>query len=205
MTQVTTKQNRREQILQALALMLEEDSGKRITTASLARQVGVSEAALYRHFPSKARMFEGLIEFIESTLFERIRLILDETQEALPRCQHILMLLLGFAEKNPGLCRLLNGDALTGETARLRVRMGQLFERLETQLKQVLREAELREGLRPSLPVPAAANLLLAYAEGRIGQYVRSDFRRRPTEQWDTQWAHLSRELLSGVAQTQAC
>lgn len=205
MTQVTTKQNRREQILQALALMLEEDSGKRITTASLARQVGVSEAALYRHFPSKARMFEGLIEFIESTLFERIRLILDETQEALPRCQHILMLLLGFAEKNPGLCRLLNGDALTGETARLRVRMGQLFERLETQLKQVLREAELREGLRPSLPVPAAANLLLAYAEGRIGQYVRSDFRRRPTDQWDTQWAHLSRELLSEVAQTQAC
>ncbi|MBZ9539198.1 nucleoid occlusion factor SlmA [Modicisalibacter tunisiensis] len=205
MTQVTTKQNRREQILQALALMLEEDSGKRITTASLARQVGVSEAALYRHFPSKARMFEGLIEFIESTLFERIRLILDETQEALPRCQHILMLLLGFAEKNPGLCRLLNGDALTGETARLRVRMGQLFERLETQLKQVLREAELREGLRPSLPVPAAANLLLAYAEGRIGQYVRSDFRRRPTDQWDTQWAHLSRELLRGVAQTQAC
>jgi len=204
MTQVTTKQNRREQILQALALMLEEDSGKRITTASLARQVGVSEAALYRHFPSKARMFEGLIEFIESTLFERIRLILDDTQEALPRCQHILMLLLGFAEKNPGLCRLLNGDALTGETARLRVRMGQLFERLETQLKQVLREAELREGMRPSLPVPAAANLLLAYAEGRIGQYVRSDFRRRPTEQWDTQWAHLSRELLAGVAQPQA-
>ncbi|KXS39732.1 MAG: TetR/AcrR family transcriptional regulator [Halomonadaceae bacterium T82-2] len=204
MTQVTTKQNRREQILQALALMLEEDSGKRITTASLARQVGVSEAALYRHFPSKARMFEGLIEFIESTLFERIRLILDDTQEALPRCQHILMLLLGFAEKNPGLCRLLNGDALTGETARLRVRMGQLFERLETQLKQVLREAELREGMRPSMPVPAAANLLLAYAEGRIGQYVRSDFRRRPTEQWDTQWAHLSRELLAGVAQPQA-
>lgn len=201
MTQVTTKQSRREQILQALALMLEEDSGKRITTASLARQVGVSEAALYRHFPSKARMFEGLIEFIEASLFERIRRILDETPEALPRCRHILMLLLGFAEKNPGLCRLLNGDALTGETDRLRVRMGQLFERLETQLKQVLREAELHEGLRPTLPVSSAANLLLAYAEGRIGQYVRSDFRRRPTDNWEEHWQRLSNELMVAVPQ----
>ncbi len=201
MTQVTSKQSRREQILQALALMLEEDSGKRITTASLARQVGVSEAALYRHFPSKARMFEGLIEFIEATLFERIRRILDETPEALPRCQRILMLLLGFAEKNPGLCRLLNGDALTGETARLRVRMGQLFERLETQLKQILREAEIHEGLRPVLPVSSAANVLLAYAEGRIGQYVRSDFKRLPTSHWEDHWQLLSRDLLVAVVQ----
>lgn len=197
MTQATTKQSRREQILQALALMLEEDSGKRITTASLARQVGVSEAALYRHFPSKAKMFEGLIEFIEESLFERIRRILEETPDAQARCQHILMLLLGFAEKNPGLCRLLNGDALTGETARLRVRMGQLFERLETQLKQVLREAELREALRTTLPVSSAANLLLAYAEGRIGQYVRSDFKRLPTAHWHEQWALLSDQLLA--------
>lgn len=202
MTQATDKQNRREQILQALALMLEEDSGKRITTASLARQVGVSEAALYRHFPSKARMFEGLIEFIEQSLFERTRDILDDTPETLPRCQLILTLLLGFAERNPGLCRLLNGDALTGETARLRIRMSQLFERLETQLKQVLREAELHEGLRPVLPVSAAANLLLAYAEGRIGQYVRSDFKCLPTEHWDEQWLLLSRELLRPVSMT---
>lgn len=201
MTQANTpKQSRQDQILQALALMLEEDSGKRITTASLARQVGVSEAALYRHFPSKARMFEGLIEFIEESLFERIRLILNETPDALSRCQHILMLLLGFAEKNPGLCRLLNGDALTGETARLRVRMNQLFERLETQLKQVLREAELREGLRPTLSVPSAANLLLAFAEGRIGQYVRSDFKRLPTLNGDEQWQLISRKLLMPTA-----
>lgn len=199
MTQETDKQSRRDQILQALALMLEEDSGKRITIASLARQVGVSEAALYRHFPSKARMFEGLIEYIEATLFERIRRILDDTQEALPRCRQILTLLLGFAEKNPGLSRLLGGDALTGETARLRQRMNQLFERLETQLKQVLREAEIHEGRRPTLPASSAANLLLAHAEGRITQYVRSDFRRRPTEHWDDQWQLLAGQLLMDV------
>ncbi len=181
MTQATPQLSRREQILQALALMLEEDSGKRITTAALARQVGVSEAALYRHFPSKARMFEGLIEFIEASLFERIRRILDDEPSALARCETIVQLVLAFAEKNPGLSRLMDGDVLTGETARLRTRMSQLFERLETQFKQVLREAELREGLRPQLPVPAAANLLSAFVEGRISQYVRSDFRHRPT------------------------
>ncbi|WP_043529253.1 nucleoid occlusion factor SlmA [Litchfieldella xinjiangensis] len=199
MTQEPDKQSRRDQILQSLALMLEEDSGKRITIASLARQVGVSEAALYRHFPSKARMFEGLIEFIEATLFERIRRILDDTPDALPRCQQIMMLLLGFAEKNPGLSRLLGGDVLTGETSRLRQRMNQLFERLETQLKQILREAEIREGRRTTLPAASAANLLLTYAEGCITQYVRSDFRRRPTEHWEAQWPVLANQLLMDV------
>ncbi|MCE8016777.1 nucleoid occlusion factor SlmA [Halomonas sp. MCCC 1A17488] len=196
MTQATQTSSRREQILQALALMLEEDSGKRITIAALARQVGVSEAALYRHFPSKARMFEGLISFIEETLFERISRILDEMHEAVPRCGQILTLLLAFAEKNPGLSRLLEGDVLTGETERLRLRIHQLFERLETQLKQVLREAELRERQRTVLPVSATANLLMAVAEGRISQYVRSDFQRRPTEHWDDQWALLSAQLM---------
>ncbi|MCE8020738.1 nucleoid occlusion factor SlmA [Halomonas sp. MCCC 1A11036] len=196
MTQATQNSSRREQILQALALMLEEDSGKRITIAALARQVGVSEAALYRHFPSKARMFEGLISFIEETLFERISRILDEVPEAIPRCGQILTLLLAFAEKNPGLSRLLEGDVLTGETARLRLRIHQLFERLETQLKQVLREAELRERRRTVMQVSATANLLIAVAEGRISQYVRSDFQRRPTEHWDDQWALLSARLM---------
>jgi len=196
MTQATQSSSRREQILQALALMLEEDSGKRITIAALARQVGVSEAALYRHFPSKARMFEGLIAFIEETLFERISRILDEVSEAVPRCGQILTLLLAFAEKNPGLSRLLDGDVLTGETARLRLRIHQLFERMETQLKQILREAELREQRRTLLPASATANLLMAYAEGRISQYVRSDFKRRPTEYWDDQWRLLSAQLL---------
>ncbi|HSH47470.1 MAG TPA: nucleoid occlusion factor SlmA [Halomonas sp.] len=196
MTQAISPPSRQQQILQGLALMLEEDSGKRITIAALARQVGVSEAALYRHFPSKARMFEGLIEFIEQTLFERVTRILDEEGEALARCERLLMLVLAFAEKNPGLSRLLGGDALTGETARLRQRIHQLFERLETQLKQVLREAELHQGQRTSASVSATANLMVALLEGHISQYVRSDFRHRPTEHWDEQWALLSAQLL---------
>ncbi|WP_110686191.1 nucleoid occlusion factor SlmA [Salinicola aestuarinus] len=200
MTQATPQPSRREQILQALAMMLEEDSGKRITTAALARQVGVSEAALYRHFPSKARMFEALIEFIETSLFERIRRILDDTPSAALRCETIVRLTLTFAEKNPGLCRLMDGDVLTGETERLRKRMSQLFERLETQFKQVLREAEAREGLRPNAPPSAAANLLAAFVEGRISQYVRSDFRHAPTAYWEDQWALIADALLTAPA-----
>ncbi|MCW4150180.1 MULTISPECIES: nucleoid occlusion factor SlmA [Halomonadaceae] len=195
------KPRRREQILQALALMLEEDSGKRITTAALARQVGVSEAALYRHFPSKARMFEGLIDFIEESIFARITRIMDEVPDATNRCGTILSLVLGFAEKNPGLARVMGGDVLTGETARLRHRIHQLFERLEAQFKQILREAELREGRRPSIPASAAANLLIAHAEGRISQYVRSDFKRLPTDYWDDQWILLSGQLLREAVQ----
>ncbi|MCS2608338.1 nucleoid occlusion factor SlmA [Halomonas dongshanensis] len=195
------KPRRREQILQALAIMLEEDSGKRITTAALAKQVGVSEAALYRHFPSKARMFESLIDFIEESIFARITRILDEVPETTERCGTLLRLVLGFAEKNPGLARVMGGDVLTGETARLRLRVHQLFERLEVQLKQVLREAELREGRRPTLPASAAANLLIAQAEGRISQYVRSDFKRLPTEYWDDQWQFLSQRLLQEAPQ----
>ncbi|QNI01871.1 nucleoid occlusion factor SlmA [Halomonas sp. SH5A2] len=195
------KPRRREQILQALALMLEEDSGKRITTAALARQVGVSEAALYRHFPSKARMFEGLIDFIEESIFARITRIMEEVPDATDRCGTILSLVLGFAEKNPGLARVMGGDVLTGETARLRHRIHQLFERLEAQFKQILREAELREGRRPSIPASAAANLLIAHAEGRISQYVRSDFKRLPTDYWDDQWTLLSSQLLREAVQ----
>jgi TetR/AcrR family transcriptional regulator len=173
--------------------MLEANPGNRITTAGLAKQVGVSEAALYRHFPSKTKMFEGLIEFIEDTLFSRINIILGEEQTAAQRCEKMLMLLLVFTERNPGLTRILTGDALTGETERLHQRVAQLFDRFETQLKQVIREAELREGLRPSIPLPAAANLLMAAAEGRISQYVRSGFQRLPTTEWAKQW-----ELLMG-------
>ncbi|MFO7910146.1 nucleoid occlusion factor SlmA [Vreelandella aquamarina] len=191
--------DRRQQILQALALMLEEDSGKRITTAALARQVGVSEAALYRHFPSKARMYEGLIEFIEESLFTRISRILDDVPDAISRCARILTLVLAFAEKNPGLARVMHGDVLTGETARLRQRVHQLFERLELQLKQVLRDAEIQQGQRTVITTTAAANLLVAQAEGHIAQYVRSDFKRLPTEHWEDQWALVSRSLLREV------
>jgi len=182
---------RRQQILEALAQMLEEHPGDRITTARLARQVGVSEAALYRHFPSKARMFEGLIAFIEDTLFQRIGLILQEETQATARCEKMLFLLLTFAERNPGISRLITGDALAGETGRLRQRVSQLLERFETQLRQVIREAELREGLRPVLSPAEAANLLLSSAEGRIGQFVRSEFRRPPLSGWPDQCAYL--------------
>ena len=171
--------------------MLEANPGERITTARLAKQVGVSEAALYRHFPSKSKMFEGLIEFIEETLFSRVNIILAEESSAADRCDKMLHLLLTFTERNPGITRILTGDALAGETERLHARVAQLFDRFETQLKQVLREAEMREGLRPVLPVNTAANLLLATAEGRISQYVRSGFQRSPTEAWQEQWAQL--------------
>jgi TetR/AcrR family transcriptional regulator len=188
---MTKNTPRRQQILEALAHMLEASPGERITTAGLAREVGVSEAALYRHFPSKSKMFEGLIEFIEETIFSRVGLILSEEEDAAIRCEKILGLLLAFAERNPGISRILTGDALAGETERLRTRVAQLFDRLETQLKQVLREAEVRQGLRTAIPVAMAANLLLCAAEGRVGQFVRSDFRRRPTEHWADQWPLL--------------
>ncbi|MDO3381343.1 nucleoid occlusion factor SlmA [Gilvimarinus algae] len=196
MSKTHQKVSRRQQILEALARMLEASPGARITTAALAREVGVSEAALYRHFPSKSKMFEGLIEFIEETIFTRIKLILSEEPGALDRCEKILYLLLSFTERNPGITRLLTGDALTGETERLRNRIAQLFERVETQLKQVIREAELREGLRPNLPLSAAANLLMSVADGRITQFVRSEFRRPPTEYWADQWPVIAAGLM---------
>jgi TetR/AcrR family transcriptional regulator len=188
---MTKKISRRQQILESLAHMLEESPGERITTAGLAKTVGVSEAALYRHFPSKAKMFEGLIEFIEENVFSRVNLIIENETTALARCEKILGLLLTFAERNPGISRILVGDVLIGETERLRARITQFYDRLETQLRQVLREAELREGVRPTIPVSAAVNLLLANAEGRIGQFVRSEFKRRPTEYWQEQWPVL--------------
>lgn len=189
---VTEKPSRREQILQSLAMMLESDPGARITTAALARHVGVSEAALYRHFPSKARMFEGLISFIEDTIFSRINIITGSDANAMKQCEQILTLLLAFVEKNPGMARILTGDALSGETDRLRQRINQFFERMETQLKQILRTAEQIEGLRTQLPTGATANLMLACAEGRIRQFVRSEFKARPTINWADQWGILA-------------
>ena len=194
--ETTTKISRKEQILQSLARMLENSPGERITTAALAKEVGVSEAALYRHFPSKARMFEGLIEFMEETLFLRISRILKEESTAGLRCQKILTLLLTFAQRNPGMTRLLTGDALSGETERLRERIAQFYGRLESQLKQVLREAQIRENLKPTVSSATLANLLLASAEGRLVQFVRSEFKQPPLENWDTQWAYLSKNLL---------
>ena len=189
------KLSRKEQILQALAHMLETSPGERITTARLAQEVGVSEAALYRHFPSKAKMFEGLISFIEDSLFSRVSLIINEESQPLVICQRILTLMLLFCEKNPGLTRILTGDALNGETERLRTRVIQLFERLETQIRQVLRDAEIKDGLRTRMTHTTTANMLLAIAEGRINQFVRSRFRRKPSEHWDDQWQVLSQTV----------
>ncbi len=192
---MTEKLTRREQILQALVTMLENAPGERITTANLAKEVGVSEAALYRHFPSKAKMFEGLIGFIEDSIFTRIKRIADDCKQIDQRLEHTLALILGFAEKNPGLCRLLSGDALAGETERLRERIQQLFERLDSQFKQFIREAELLEAKLPTQTVNSQANLLLAIIEGRIRQYVRSGFKQLPTQYWQKQWELLAPHL----------
>ena len=196
------KVSRKDQILQALARMLEAAPGQRITTAALAREVGVSEAALYRHFPSKARMFEGLIKFIEDTLFARITRIITEEERAEIRCHKILLLLLTFCDKNPGMTRLLTGDALAGETQRLRERIAQFFSRLEAQLKQVLREAQIRENLKTTISPAVLANLLLASIEGRLVQFVRSEFKVSPLDNWEIQWDFLSKNLLEPYVAT---
>ena len=180
--------NRKEQILQALALMLETQPGERITTAALAREVGVSEAALYRHFPSKTKMLEGLIEFIEDSLFSRANRIAELEESIESRCGALLTLVLTFAERNPGFARLLAGDALQGETERLRVRMRQVFNRMETLLRQMLRDWAITQVPSPQLSYQATANLLIAIADGRINQFVRSDFKHPPTADWEEQW-----------------
>ena len=190
------KINRREHILQCLAQMLETNPGQRITTKKLADEVGVSEAALYRHFPSKARMFEGLIEFIEESLLSRINLIMDEEKDTTRRCQLLLQLLLVFAERNPGISRLLNGDVLLGENERLRSRINQVFSKIETHLKQILREKSLREGKAFTIDEAILANLLLSIAEGRIAQFVRTEFKIKPTQDFDLQWQFVEKQLL---------
>ncbi|MBB1319606.1 nucleoid occlusion factor SlmA [Shewanella sp. SR43-4] len=190
------KINRREHILQCLAQMLETSPGQRITTAKLAAEVGVSEAALYRHFPSKARMFEGLIEFIEDAILSRLNIIMDEEKDTMVRCQLVLHLLLVFSERNPGISRVLNGDALLGENERLRSRIDVLFAKIETQIKQILREKTLREGVGFNIDEAILANLLLAFAEGRISQFVRSEFKQKPTQHFDEQWTFIQQQLL---------
>ena len=189
------RSSRAQEILQALARMLEVSQGGRITTAALAAELGVSEAALYRHFPSKTRMYEGLIDFIEDTIFTRIRTIVDDEPDALGQCYRILTLVLTFSEKNPGISRILNGDALTGETGRLHERIAQLFDRLESQLRQTLRESEVRHGLRLKVSVSVAANLMLVSAEGKISQFVRSGFKQPPTQYWSDQWPLITAQM----------
>ena len=186
--------NRRTQILEAFAAMLETSTG-RVTTAALAKQVGVSEAALYRHFPSKAKMLEGLIDFAEEALFPRISQISARDEPATECCRATLVLTLSFAEKNPWFARLAMGDSSLIETERLKARMSQLFDRLETHLRQVIRDAYLTASHPPVLSNLGAANLLVTVLEGRIHQFVRSDYKRLPTEGWHEQWETLAHVL----------
>lgn len=190
---------RKDQILRVLAQMLEEPRPVKITTAALAVKLDVSEAALYRHFASKAQMFEGLIEFIEATLFSLINRWTAEEKSAMRQIEGILSLLLGFAQKNPGMTRVLTGDALINENDRLQLRINQLHDRLEATLKQVLRFAVSEGEIPANLDVSAQANLLMCYVAGRWHQFAKSGFKRDPMEYWEAQ----RRELLScAIAQT---
>ena len=179
---------RKAQILQTLAAMLENPKGERITTALLAARLEVSEAALYRHFASKAQMFEGLIEFIEQTVFTLVNKIQAEEKDALKQIEATVATLLGFAQKNPGMTRVLIGDALVNEDERLQTRVNQLVDRLEASLRQSARLA-LGAGMLPAdWDVNAYANALIAFVIGRWHQYAKSGFKRTPMDGWPQQW-----------------
>jgi TetR/AcrR family transcriptional regulator len=182
---------RKLQILQTLAQMLEKPSAEKITTASLAAKLDVSEAALYRHFASKAQMFEGLIGFIEETIFGLVTKISGEHASGLAQTEAILTMLLGFAKKNQGMTRVLIGDALVNENERLQLRINQLHDRLETTLKQSLRFAITQKEIAEDVDAAAHANLLLCYVVGRWQQYAKSGFKRDPMEFWAAQWKQL--------------
>ncbi len=184
------KKNRKQDILQNLALMLESELSERITTAKLAKQVGVSEAALYRHFPSKARMYESLLDFCEDSIFGLIKKIDAEPLSAAEKIHQISHLLLGFSHKNPGISRLLTGEVLLGEPLRLKERVSQLFDRFELELKQIHRNEAVSQG-RSTLDSAAVAKLVTCVLEGRIQQFVRSKFKILPTENWDAQWRFI--------------
>ncbi|HUX24933.1 MAG TPA: nucleoid occlusion factor SlmA [Burkholderiales bacterium] len=178
---------RKNQILQVLAQMLQAPKSEKITTATLAARLDVSEAALYRHFASKAQMYEGLITFVEETIFGLINKISAEQESGLKQTHAIAAMLLSFAEKNPGMTRVLIGDALVNEDARLQARINQLHDRLEAALKQSLRLAATQGEIDKDADVSAQANLILAYIVGRWHQYAKSGFKRLPTELWQQQ------------------
>jgi TetR/AcrR family transcriptional regulator len=189
---VNARTHRRQQILEVLAGELETRPGSRISTASLAAAVGVSEAALYRHFASKAQMFEALIEFAEETVFGVFNVVMREQSGAEIRCLHLTTALLRFAERNPGIARVLVGDILVGEHHRLRARVSKFFARVETQFKQVMRESKLHQaGALDSDEVAAIARLLLTVVVGRLDQFVREEFKASPATGWEQQWALL--------------
>jgi TetR/AcrR family transcriptional regulator len=172
--------DRKQQILETLANMLETPKREKITTASLAEKLNVSEAALYRHFANKAQMFEGLIEFIEASIFGVINKITTEETDGIKQVQLIVTMLLKFAEKNPGMTRVLIGDALVNEEERLQIRINQLHDRIEANIKQCLKIAVANSGKK--IMPEAQANLLICYVIGRWHQYAKSGFKRKPME-----------------------
>ena len=186
---------RKHQILQVLAQMLEDPAGERVTTAALAARLEVSEAALYRHFRSKAQMFEGLIEFIEHTVFALINRITSEEKSGVRQLEAVIGVLLAFAQKNRGMTRVLIGDALVNEDSQLQVRINQLHDRLEAVLKQALRFGVTQKEIAADVDVTAHANVLMCFVTGRWHQYAKSGFKRDPVELWAKQW----RLLMEGV------
>ena len=189
------RKSRKEQILQSLAAILEESPGGKITTASLAKRVGVSEAALYRHFPSKTKMFDELIEFAELTIFTRLNMIFSEQISASSKCEKISKLVLTFTEKNPGISRILAGDALWGENERLRFRVNQLFDRIEVQIKQILRENRYTNDNNVATHPNISADIFMSFIEGKIAQFVRSDFSKAPIEDFDLKWKSFAQNI----------
>jgi TetR/AcrR family transcriptional regulator len=188
---------RKSQILQTLAQMLEGPSAERITTAALAARIEVSEAALYRHFRGKADMFAGLIDFVEQTLFSLINKITSEEQSGLRQTEAIMTMLLGFAQKNRGMTRVLIGDALVTEDEALQARINQIHDRIEAALKQALRFAVTQKEVAEDVDLAAQANALMSFVAGRWNQYAKSGFRRDPAEFWQRQWKQLMEGVLA--------
>jgi TetR/AcrR family transcriptional regulator len=183
---------RRVQILQALATMLEQPGAERVTTSALAAKLGVSEAALYRHFASKAQMFEGLIEFIEQSVFTLVNQIADREADPAQRTRRLVTMVLQFAEKNPGMTRVMVGDALVFENDRLQERMNQFFDKLESSLKQSLRDAATASGAAtPTVDAQVRASVAVAFMVGRLQRYARSGFKRLPSEHLDASLAMI--------------
>jgi len=172
---------RRLQILQTLAAMLEQPGAERVTTASLAAKIGVSEAALYRHFASKAQMFEGLIDFVDQSVVGLIRQVTDREPAGPVQASRMVTLLLQFAEKNPGMSRVMVGDALVLEHERLQERINLLFDKIEAQLRQSLREANAASAT-PTADTQVQASVLVAFMQGRLQRFARSGFKRLPSE-----------------------
>lgn len=181
---------RKQQILETLAKMLETPTQEKITTAALAAKLDVSEAALYRHFASKAQMFEGLIEFIEQSLFGLINKITSEETDGIAQIRRIVTVMLLFAEKNPGMARVLTGDALVNEDDRLQLRINQMFDRIESTIKQSFRISEAQTGKK--VEAEAQANLMISFVIGRWHQFAKSGFKRKPMEYVQQQLNYLN-------------